>query len=209
MKKILLLIALFSTLLSFSQNPYESGTLTFRDGNILEGDLKILLDNRTIKFRNSERKKKEYNYTEIEELKIVKDYVTEIYKYKIIVGMRPKLLRVIKETKGKLNLYAIDFYVASEFNKTGSPIDDFKGYEEHFREYYVSKGNEDIVIKLGSDRNIFGSQFFKKTAMKYFKDCPTLIKKIKNKEFNRQNDIKNIVEFYNENCGKQTTTNTE
>ena len=207
MKKIILLITLFSTLLSFAQNPYESATLIFRNGNILEGEAKILLNNRTIKFRNSKNKKTEYDYKQIKELKILKDKETAIYKYKIIAGLPPKLLKVIKETEGKVNLYAIDFYIVSEFNKNDFTKNYSKGYEEHFKDYYVSKGNENIVIKLGTDRNFVGSNYFKKTALKYFKDCPALIKKIKEKEFKRRNDIKKIVAFYNENCAKLTIAN--
>jgi hypothetical protein len=40
---------------------------------------------------------------------------------------------------------------------------------------------------------------FKRDMMTYFSDCPTLVEKIKKKEF-RMRDLKMIVEFYNDRC---------
>ncbi len=71
---------------------------------------------------------------------------------------------------------------------------------DNFYHYYVNKGSGDVVIKLGSSQQVYGSRHFKKTALKFFKDCPSLIKKIEDKEFNRRKHIEEIIEYYKNEC---------
>jgi hypothetical protein len=190
MKKITLILIFISSI-SNSQiaNSYESALLTFRDNTIKKGEVKILDDKRTIKYRNkSEGVKNEYNYRNIKEVEITKDGVIKRYNYKIISGKKPMLMRVIKEYEGKINLYAIDYYK------------DWGGIINYYCHYYVNMGKGHTVEKLGSSEIIFGSKKFKKQIKKIFKKCPNLIKKVENKEFKRTKNIEEIIEYYYENC---------
>jgi len=64
--------------------------------------------------------------------------------------------------------------------------------------YYVGKGKSDEVDHLYTKGLPFAKNF--KNSMKdYFQDCPELIKKVKNKEFNN-NELWEVLEFYNKNC---------
>ncbi len=190
MKKITLIL-IFVTSITNSQftNSYESAILTFRDNTIKKGEVKILDDQRTIRYRNkSEGIKNEYNYKNIKEVQITKDGVIKRYNYKIISGIKPMLMRVIKEYKGKINLYAIDY------------SKDWGGIINYYCHYYVNMGKGHTVEKLGSSEIIFGNKKFKKQIKKIFKKCPKLIKKVENKEFKRTKNIEEIIEYYYENC---------
>ncbi|WP_296317296.1 hypothetical protein [Winogradskyella sp. UBA3174] len=137
---------------------YEPVTLTFRDGEVVEGEVKIL-DQRNIKFKENKKKKKtEYNYIKVKEIKIKRGGETFIYKYKIIVGKRPLLLMVIKEYEGIINLYAAEY--SKTYGDDLAPISLL--LTDDFREYYVNKDSGDTVTKLGKSEQIFGSQHLKK-----------------------------------------------
>ncbi len=195
-KQFLILILLLSSIANAQfGNTFESATLQLRNNETLKGKAKILTD-RTIKFRQSKNDEKViYNHTTVKELEIFEDGKFEVYKYKIIVGKRPILVKVIKEYEGTINLYAIDFSVTSG---TGPLF-----ITDNFKHFYANKGTGDVVIKLGSSQQVYGGPYFKKTSVKFFKDCPSLVKKIKSKEYNRRRHIVEIIEYYNENCGIQ------
>ncbi|GAA4279832.1 hypothetical protein [Gaetbulibacter aestuarii] len=195
MKKIALILFIITSFSNaqITANPFEQGIITFRDNSTKNGEVKILDDKRTIRFRNKEQNEKnEYDHVKVKELEITKDGEQILYKYKIIAGEKPKLMRVINENSGKMNLYAIDYY------KNWGSIVSLTNFYCH---YYINKGNSNIVSKLGSSEIIFGSKHFKKMVKKSFKDCPLLLEKINNGEFKRTSGIEDIIDYYNENCG--------
>lgn len=189
MKKIVFISTILFITLTQAQNSFETGTLTLRSGEILNGEVKILLGNKTIRFKDSAKKSKELNYREVEQVTIKKDDKTLVYKYKILAGKEPLLMQVIKEYKGIINLYAIE------------QTRDYGMIATNFAIYYVNKGSGVEVIKLGSSDMIFGKKKFKKTAKKFFNNCPELLKKIESNEFKRSNDVEQIIEYYKQNCG--------
>jgi hypothetical protein len=199
MKKITLIILLISTTLNAQiGNSFETATLNLRNEEIIKGEAKILGDG-TIKFRkNNKSEKIIYTYRKVKKLVVYEDGINESYKYKIIRGKRPKLMKVIKEYPNKINLYGIKYSVAVGHGIGIGPIS--LGLTDNFYHYYVNKGNGDTVIKLGSSQQVYGSRHFKKTALKFFKDCPSLIKKIKDKEFNRRKHTEEIIDYYKNEC---------
>lgn len=192
MKKITLIILLISNALNAQiGNSFKSATLNLRNNEILKGEAKILGDG-TIKFRkNNKSDKIIYTYRQVKKLETYEDGINEFYKYKIITGKKPTLMKVIREYPNKINLYGISYSVTFGF---GIEVTD------NFFHYYVNKGNGDVVIELGSNQQFYGSRHFKKTALKFFKDCPSLIKKIKDKEFNRRKHMEEIIEYYKNEC---------
>lgn len=222
MKKIILLI-LFFAITSFSNaqmgiipyiNKYKSATLYFRDGTIKEGLAKITVLDEKIKFKKNKKSKKSiYDYSKIDKIIILetKGFVT--YQYKIIKKKNVKkpqypLLKILE--KGSLSLYSIEQtgtitspgLSGYDVNMNGKNVHvaSTKGMSTYFssKSYYISKGNSTEVFSI-NNTNILGGKFIK-SASKYFKDCPELVKKIESKEF-RRNDIIGIVQYYNQNCG--------
>lgn len=65
---------------------------------------------------------------------------------------------------------------------------------------YLKKENEKQSFLISDVYwSLFGEKYFRKKASVFFKDCPTLIKKIKTKEF-KKSDLVEIIEFYNTKC---------
>ena len=64
--------------------------------------------------------------------------------------------------------------------------------------FFSSGTSYDYYIQKGSGFAEVGSRIDNE-EIEYFKDCPTLYKKIKNKTFAR-NNIPQIVKFYNNQC---------
>jgi len=64
--------------------------------------------------------------------------------------------------------------------------------------YYVGVGESDQVEHLYTKGLPFAKSF-KKSMKKYFKNCPTLIEKVENKEFSNDK-LWEILDYYNRNC---------
>ena len=75
-------------------------------------------------------------------------------------------------------------------------------YSSQDNEYYVLRKNEKIASPLITlPTNMSASVFtksFRKRAMKYFSDCPSLVKKLKKRKF-RESQILQVIAEY-ENC---------
>ena len=125
---------------------------------MLDKEIKILAGNKRIMFKDLNNKKEELNYRKVKKVTINKNTDTLAYKYMIIAGREPLLMQVIKEYKGKINLYAI------EYQKTyGMTI----SITDNFAHYYVNKGFGIEVMKLGSSEHLFGKKKFNKTVFEY------------------------------------------
>lgn len=61
--------------------------------------------------------------------------------------------------------------------------------------YYLKRLTDDYTTALNGGL----INLWKKNTLEFFKDCPLLVEKIKSKEF-KEKDLKEIVEFYNDNC---------
>lgn len=64
--------------------------------------------------------------------------------------------------------------------------------------YYVSEKNQKTVKKLTSVIAL-SKRNFEKSAADFFKDCPNLVTKIKNKHYKKE-DIVRALDFYNNTC---------
>ena len=177
----LLIIFTISTFFSFSQR--QNITVTKKDGTVLNVKsysnkvkfLKLNFENgKTLELPYNQLNKIEYDYeykSEIE--KVIVEFVR-------ISNRNGSLME--KVVNGKCNLYE---GLASY--GTGGAV----------TTYYVKRENELIATKIGSNSFVDLANY-KKIALDYFKDCPTVINKIE-KKFKRKK-AKELVEFYNENC---------
>jgi len=191
MRKLLFTLALLITLSSFGQN--QKAKLFFKNGVVLEGYAKIKKDGRKIQFRTTKKSKiATYNSKEVDSIIIRNNDKDILFQYKIIKNQKkPTLLEPIK--KGKVTLYR---NMTQQYS-FGIPIGGYGVGEKEISSYYVSKNNEQLT-DLGHSQSL---KSFSKAASIFFHDCPTLVVLITKKRVKRK-DIVDIVEYYNENCGK-------
>ncbi len=188
MKKVFLCILFILSLNIYCQ---KDVTLFFRNGDSLKVISHLYSGMAKIKYRVSEDSKKiKIDYRKVK--KAVKYYTSNsvTYTYKIKKNhATPVLLEQV--SKGKIYLYKLDFTRNSNFGGGMS-------MSSNHSEYYVCKGDDDIVTTFNAS-GIFIENSFRKKSEKIFNDCPVLVKKIKDKILKMAN-IPEIVTFYNEKC---------
>lgn len=136
----------------FRRNPYKKATLYLRNGDTINGIIKVNSFNKII-FKETEKTKKiKYDYKKVKGLTLHLDSINRHYQYKIIRE---------EKFRGKVETY----YHLLELVKTGNVsvyIDDYEayrgdvlkkniGYTSYFKDhrFYISKGKSDIVTPLG------------------------------------------------------------
>jgi hypothetical protein len=210
----------------FKSNPFKKASLIFKNGDTINGVLKINSFNKIIFKKNEKDEKKIYDFKTVKGVIIHLDNFKEKYEYKRINTARYKgeqnkifyhLLQPI--IVGKISIY-LDDYGAHE----GTNLKKNIGYTTHLtnQRFYISKGNSNTMRILGNakvNRKLLGSTFFsqkristindlkinpnsrsfKKFAKKYYSDCSKLITKIESGSFSKKEFLL-TVNFYNENC---------
>lgn len=194
------LITLFLLLISsavFAQR--KEAVITLRSGEKLTGLAKIKTD-QTIKFKKDKTSEARiYTFRDIKVLKIEEAFEMNTYHYKMIKKKhvrRPKLLKLC--VKGKMSLYSESFQNNTPMGGMGgTPVFSISG-ESTF--YYICMNDNHIVepvTKVGSGLG----RGLRKTGLKFFKDCPELAEKIRNKTY-KSRDIELVVYEYNLRGGK-------
>lgn len=177
----------------------ESGKIFFKDKTTISGLCKIKGDD-NIKFKkNKDSESITYDVKLIDKIEINEYGFFETYRYKAIKDENTsKWMKVM--IVGKVNLYKKDAYMNYDSGISSSGFGGRigtlgSGPVEHF---YVSHEGNTEVFKITSLGDI--SRSFRKVASDFFKDCPVLEEKIKNKELKKE-DIEQVVKFYNSKCG--------
>ena len=184
----------FSDLFSFSASYYKAN-LILRSGDTLSGIARINTQDEIIFKKKEKDEKVVYNYKTVSKVNLEIDGDEIEYIYKIIIGRRINGIMLLEPYgvfgEDKLNLF-VDISSGS-YNMNG-----FKGNTTKTT-YFIGKNNSTGVSHIGIGNTY--SKKFKKIAQKYFKSCPDLIKKIKNKDFKRYG-IRSVMEYYDINCKK-------
>ena len=186
-RKILITLFFFICLQSYSQK--KSCIIYFKDSTTLAGYGKMNSDNDITFKLNDESEPIVYKKELIDKFQIE----DRLYQYKLTKNKPTSghWLRIIIE--GKVNLYEKDdtYYYAytTKSMPSGATV----------VSYYLEREGEIKIYKITSHGEI--SKNFKKSASRYFKDCPELVKKIKDNTF-KKTDIEEVVQFYNSICGK-------
>ena len=199
-KNLLLAVALLICTANLNAQRSEA-ILTFKDGTVKKGLGKLISQDR-VKFReNKNSKAKKYAFKNLKHVKI-KDY-DEFQTYAYIRIQNKKTPRVLEvKVAGYLSLYELSrtHYSPSGFaggygagGFSGPPM----GYHYDINNFYVRKKGQKEATHLGS--NHLFSKNFKKAASAYFKDCPSLVKKIQSRTFKKR-DLEKIVNYYNNKC---------
>ncbi len=189
LKFTILIIALLTTIHTFSQMDVNDDRVYLKDGTVLIG--KVNLNTHVSELIvNPEEKPQKIDNSLIEK---VVYYINGERNSMIHVSLKnvifPKWIKL--EVTGNVSLYsyAADNVFVDLRNSTNLINEGI--------EFYLKRHENEEYYFLGTS-NIFGPRFRKRTA-KYFKDCPVLVEKIKNKEFDIDT-LKKVVVFYNNNC---------
>jgi len=176
----------------------SKATLIFKDGTTIQGLAKLSGIDKVKFKRNKKEKATKYHFSELKKAIINDGEASSTYVYAKVDIDTYKVLEEI--TIGKVNLYSMEFsgysgpvYMAGPNGGSWTGM----GHSYNIKNLFVSREGEEIVTHLGS--NQLFTKNFKKAASTYFKDCPELVKKIQNKKLKKR-DIKDIVEFYNNQC---------
>ena len=178
---------LVSTLGMSQNNPaYKLIKIYFNDGNVITGVGKI--GNDFIKYRTHGESKETIKYTDddiygfdlLVERKIIK------YRYRYLSNKNDKLILLVLAIQGKVSLYIDKAHLNQIYmNRLDA------GYS-----FYVGRENDSSVTFLSTDQ---GSFIGNEPTLEFFKDCPSLHRKIKSR-FLRISEMPEIVTYYNENC---------
>jgi len=199
---ICLLLATFC----HAQYDWTEGELFLKDGTILKGEIKIptpgnvdviaSVTKERVKFRKEKKSEKtKYNQEQVEKI-VFKDLdsMHGHFEYRSVSKKKKKIVRVLH--RGKINVYSkrVNMTSASPMHG-GAPTMTFTSGSD---EFYVSREGDSYITLIKSRKPL--SRSFKKRAMRFFEDCPSLVLKIKKKEYTEE-DILQIVEEY-ENCSQ-------
>ncbi|WNH10859.1 hypothetical protein [Thalassobellus suaedae] len=175
MKKLLTLLLMLCFFITNAQ--FEQGKIYLNDGSTKTGLIKER-DLGGIKYKEKEESDVElYDHTSIDGYDITENGIVK-YRYKKTENGFPQIMQIVRV--GKINLYSIK--VANRDITTGIRVN-------YSFIYFIEKDN--VTTRVGKKLS--------KSDLELFNDCPSLIKKIKKKEF-KKNDVYQIVNFYDMNC---------
>lgn len=220
-KTILILVLFFNTQV-FSQR--GDAILILKDSTEIIGKGGVYANSLLLspKFGNDTLKYKYYNADEIIGIDILEEDYYRQFRYKYKDGKKyPELVEIMLLDSLSLyvraygeNFFGTDLEFSPNFNSNTTYLDpnstanrdlappnffnDYKVYSNSSHNYYTGHGSSDQIELIYTDKSVFAPSF-KKAMKKYFKDCPELIEKIENKEFNKE-QIWRVVDFYNREC---------
>ena len=199
MIKSVLLLFTFLVFSFFSIGQKTKGTLVFKNGDTKEGLVK-LSGSQEVKFRKNKKEKAvKFDFEKLDYAQIYFGKESHIYKNVLVSGKdSPMVLEeIVKGRVSLYNLFSQGYSVGfAPMGAGGAPMPTGGNFYS-INNLYVLKESETNATHLGS--NQLFTKNFKAAASEFFKDCPTLVDKIQNKEFKKK-EIKAIVEFYNSHC---------
>lgn len=180
----------------------SKAVLTFKDGTVKKG-FGVLVSGNRVKFRAKRKSKPiKYHFKNLETVTITRKDDSRTYAFiRVQNKNKPRVLEV--KVAGNLSLYELSqtHYSGGHIGGAGG-AGGFGGgftpvYTYNINNFYVRKEGQKEATHLGS--NQLFSKNFKKAASAYFKDCPSLVKKIQSRTFKKR-DLKKIVTYYNNKC---------
>ncbi|MBL4662199.1 MAG: hypothetical protein JKY22_01225 [Flavobacteriaceae bacterium] len=178
MKKTLTLLAILSFLYMNAQ--FKEGTIYLKDSTEIKGLIKFKTFG-GVKYKEDEGSDiREYEDSQLSGYDINENGIIKKYRSKKVGANFPRIMKI--EKLGKINLYSIFGSNAGSAMGLGLPVSE--GYV-----FFLEKNN--ITIRTGAK--------FKNGKLHLIEDCPTLIDKIKKKEFKKR-DVIEIIDYYNKKC---------
>lgn len=185
MKYLLIILCLIFT----GNSAFSQDKLFLKSGEIVTGVV-IAINKEVVRIDSeSAGKVKRYTDKDIEKAIILIDDKEVEFTYENVPFLGKVLLGKLYD--GKVDLYTTQTYVAGGEDHT-SP----NGYRTggQWTMYYMKRDNENKFFDLNYDGVLFNK--FHNRVSKYFKDCSSLSKRIKNKELT-MGDLEEIAVIYN------------
>lgn len=169
---------------------------------LINGEIKTgickLVGNKVIYKVNKNQKREVFTSKNLFGLFIYYELATvEYYYMNTNKKNKIKLLELVVE--GDVSLYVDYRYIITASNNVGSnSIISNNYYYKNKTSLYLSRNkSSDVVLIKEQNKIVYKS--IKKFIVNYFKNCPVLVDKINNREFEEEEIIK-IVEYYNTYC---------
>lgn len=223
MRQVLIIFLLAFSSLTFAQK--GKAVLILKDSTRINGigEISGISSIVSVKFKNDTLKYRTYKPEELIGIDILENNYYRKFRYKFKDGGKyPGIMEIV--SIDSLSLYVRIYegsVLSNSFSNEPIPIIGNKPVQtieldngqkisvgrsrNIYREinfprysYYVGIGESDQVEHLYTKGLPFAKSF-KKSIVKYFKNCPTLIEKAENKEFSN-NELWKVLEFYNMNC---------
>lgn len=219
-KKIALLFIFLTSINSlFAQYNWSNAELHLKNGKVLTGEAKIPmkgagmnLGKETLRYRSNKKDKvSTFKPQEIDSVLFTID-VTRIKENKKITRAETKIFKPVFINKKETRLGFVEVLVDGELKLVGrNVIINFGGnsgnviieVDKVVQDDYMGNYNQIMLLKKGEKPLVFyrdtDAKYFKKKVSQLFEDCPTLVEKINNDEFDKE-DIQKLVSYYNLNC---------
>lgn len=218
----ILIIFIFSQQL-MAQYGWTEAEVYLKNGTVLKGEANLTMMSKTVnlkkekvKFRTSKKgKKSKYTPDKVDYIIFTIEYKEKEGKKKITKTKKAKYIPVYlnkKQTKlgfvelivdGKLRLVGRTVLVQSGGNMMFPAHPSVPNSTALYSPVYFLDHNEIMLLKEGEKPEVFNqvslTKSFKNRAADYFKDCPSLQNKIKNKELKKE-DLETTVNYYNSSC---------
>ena len=204
MKRNILLLLIFYSMsfMSFSQYSWTNGEVILHDGETIVGEIKIPVISKDFVHFNGKSKVKVRNQLTGEktifdenQVKLIKfkypGSKIAFYEYVPVSKNKKEIFCII--STGSVTLYGREVAITSSGHASMS----VHGMDE----FYVQRSGEHIAKPLKTARP---SRSFRKRAIEYFNDCPTVVNTLKSKKIKTADEIIAIVETYNE-CVEQAS----
>ena len=180
--RIFLLSFLIGFQFTLSQES-KSGEIFFNNGNIIKGIVNVGNSKISVK-KNIDGRSITFGHMGIDSVRIYNSDSVSSYIYK---KHQKKILLLEVISTGKVQLFMYTF----------PQVYGYGGFSGGGTMHYLGRKGESSVTRLTVKGVVDKS--FKKSTSKFFKDCPKLVEKIKNREY-RRDDIIEIVNYYNFEC---------
>lgn len=211
--KIKITVLLFFNMIAmncYGQYDWTQGQLILKNGDTLVGEIRLPMISKNLVAINGEEKvtfrkhrqseKTKYNESQVEKV-IFKNSDSEVayFEYVNLSETKKGLFKII--TKGKAKLYARNVSMTSGSYMNNGGASGFGGGMWNYsssalNEFYILRENEAAATPLVTAGI---SRSFKQRAIEFFSDCPSLVSKLQDNIYGK-NDILKVVEEYNKNC---------
>lgn len=218
MRSVLFIIGLLFSSVVYSQYSWTPAVVTLKNGNVLTGEAEIsqatetfdLSGTEELKFRaEGKSKKQKYEIQEVANVLFTTTYIERVNGERIekveLTTFVPVLLKktdskdylgfMQEVVAGGVSLYGRTVFQRNGDWRPGSNGPIFMGYWSQHNQLWVSRDGEEATVI--NHTSLFKD--FNNRATEYFKNCPSLVAKLKGKDL-KQSEIKKIVKFYNDTC---------
>lgn len=221
MKIIFSTIAIFLLFnFSFAQYNWTDAEVHLKNGKVLKGEAKISMMSAGINFAKeklkfrikSKKNKSKYNPEDIDFAIFTVNYKERVNGKRIEKQRTEKYIAVYLNKK-KTKLGFVELMEDGDLKLVGRTVmvnsgggwvnNGVPGAAPIYTPGFMGSHNQVMFLKDGKKPQVFNNasifKSFRKRAIEYFKDCTSLVNKIENKEFVKE-DLREIVRFYNTKC---------